>query len=211
MGRGGAGIETKDLSITLKAAAEAVQQVEATPAAKQPEVAALISTVGELTGALAEADERAKRLERELTEPRTAQIGLVRCGNANAVGELLREQTFVGEGLGCYYNSDVRSDAVEWSAEQREDYWTQIDWIERDDDPWNDYDMVVSSSHGYSFSFEGLTVEACWYWDGDGVLTFRVWEGERLLRSLQNTDCKKTYRWNDEDAPGKEQRPIVSI
>lgn len=126
------------------------------------------------------------------------QDGMLRHGDANAVGELLREQTFTGEGLGCYYNFEVRNDARAWDESERQQFFCEIGYIDpSDDDQWNDWKEVVAGSQGYSFDFAPYQIEVAWYWDGDGVLCFRVWRDGELLRSLINYDCKKPYRWEE--------------
>jgi hypothetical protein len=168
------------------------------------------SHIQALSEQLEESLEREKQLQEKLAAPSSAQEALIRYGDPNALGELLREAGFIGEGLGCYYNFDVRADAKEWDSAERQNFYTQIGWIDpTDPDEWNDWEEVVNKSHGYSFSFENVKVEMAWYWDGDGVLAYRVWRDKELLRSIINSDCKKPYRWEEVEALNRD-RPVSS-
>ena len=119
----------------------------------------------------------------------------------NVLGETLRDLTFVG-GYGCYESFDVRADAVELPHEEAEQFFWPGNG--EDDNWWGD---VATDQHfGYRYEHQGLTIECFWYWDGDGDLAFRVSKDGRVLRAIENTDCKKGYRWEDHEPPVGERR-----
>lgn len=172
----------------------------------------LAEYVEALSSELRNALKREAALERE--RPINAEEGMLRFGDANAVAELLREQLFIGDGLGCYYNFDVLTDAREWSEEERKQFFCEIGYIDpADRDEWNDWQEVAARSHGYSFNLDPYQIEAAWYWDGDGTLCFRVWHNGELLRSLINYDCKKPYRWEESERLhfDKQLAPAASV
>lgn len=112
--------------------------------------------------------------------------------NPDTLGELLREMTFVGEGYGCYVNFDVRRDAAPLPHATAKRIL-----IGDDPEDWADYPDDTFS--GYVYVFDGLIVEAYWYWDGDGTLVFRLRSGalSEPIRTIGNGDCKKSYGWVD--------------
>lgn len=120
----------------------------------------------------------------------------------NVLGEHLREVTFVGEGYGCYETFDVRPDAEDLGHEEA------MKFITGDTDPYGDGDwpLDVERYEGRRFRYQGLTVECFWYWDGDGVLAFRITHPQLgVLRVIENDDCKKSYCWDDVDLPGNSE------
>lgn len=119
--------------------------------------------------------------------------------HTDGLGEALRTFTFVGDGYGCYENFDVRPDATPLSEEQlktllaattpRSRGWSEEEWIAEK--------QTYSRCEGYSFKEGNLTIEAFWFWDGDGTLYFRVKEGDTIIREIVNRDCKNDHEWVD--------------
>jgi hypothetical protein len=117
-------------------------------------------------------------------------------GPTDLVGEWLRWQTFVGRGLGCYENFDVREDAKRWTRDERVIYWHDLV------DP-ESVEEIADAGKGYTYCLYAdgdncILIDVVWYWDGDGVLEFRVGDNHRIIRKVVNNDCKKSYRWVDE-------------
>lgn len=117
---------------------------------------------------------------------------LLREVDSNVVGELLRDLTFLGEGYGCYSNFSVRSGARKWYPRQRRDWWQALGVDEEC------LDEVAFLGEGYTFDLDGYLIDVCWFWDGDGTLTFCVSREADVLRTLYNGDCKKDYGWRDD-------------
>lgn len=86
----------------------------------------------------------------------------------DVIGEALRRQTFVGEGLGCYQTFEVGSDWVLMSIEP---------------DAWGTY------NHRYINRWNGII--CTFFWDGDGTLRYTFPDGSFVI----NYDCKCTYDW----------------
>jgi hypothetical protein len=124
---------------------------------------------------------------------------LLHYGEDNAVGELLRDVTFTGDGYGCYSTFEVRSDAREWHELERTDYWRARHAGE------DDYIEELASEEaalgsGYTYTFANHRIDVCWYWDGDGHLEFLVYDPDGdPMRRLYNTDCKNAYHWDSEE------------
>lgn len=94
--------------------------------------------------------------------------------NPDTLGELLRSYAFVGEGLGCYQNFDLRDSFLFITKYHLDDGYTKV--------------RVTESKCKYT----GL--EVYYYWDGDGYLQF-TYEGV----TVYNSDCKCTYGWRFKD------------
>lgn len=123
----------------------------------------------------------------------------------NTVGERLREETFAGEGYGCYSTFELRDDARIWTADEQRRFWLDVDRIAREDP--EELELMVEAGQGCTFSLEGLTVEAGWWWEGDGTLCFRITDQDgQVLRRIINTDCKKSYDWQELDPVDCEHR-----
>src|SRR4051812_10905638 len=89
--------------------------------------------------------------------------------NANAVGELLRNEFFdQTKGMGCYETFDWRSDVTPLPDEIEEDGDTYL-WRK-----------------GVK-NFQGNRVVCVWMWDGDGTLEFHIY-GDKECIYLLNTD-----------------------
>ena len=115
----------------------------------------------------------------------------------NVLGEHLREETFVGEGYGCYSTFDVRPDAEDLGHEAAMKFF--------DVDPSADWPLDVQFE-GRRFRYQGLIIDCFWYWDGDGTLAFRITHPLLgLLRVIENNDCKKAYYWDDADLSGNSE------
>lgn len=114
--------------------------------------------------------------------------------SADAIGEYLRGRAFPESGdgeFGCYTTFVVREDAVEMPPKQRLALLSMI-W---DQDPDDDLILEAAESRGYVFSEDDWRIEMIWFWDGDGMLAFRVWVPQGLICAVANTDCKKPYGW----------------
>lgn len=111
---------------------------------------------------------------------------IARC-DPNALGEMLRDITFVGEGYGCYSDFDLLPEAVKLSKADREIFWRASKY----EDP----EEVAGMGEGCIYSIGDYRIEMVYYWDGDGVLAFRVYKGLQILAHIENDDCKKNYRW----------------
>jgi hypothetical protein len=113
----------------------------------------------------------------------------------DVAGELLRELTFVGEGYGCYSTFEVRDGAVQWGEESRRKFWLQLE--DPNDDEASERALELAGwGEGYTYTLGPVVVNVCWYWDGDGCLAFQV-RGPDFERVVENTDCKKSYGWNE--------------
>lgn len=130
--------------------------------------------------------------------------------DANAVGEILRALTFPkhntdAEALdayafGCYSTFEYREDAVRLEGEER------LELIGLDFGPWDfeddgdrrEYESELAhierNATTIRFFEGGVQIDCYWYWDGDGILLYRVRRGASE-RIVSNGDCKKNYRW----------------
>ena len=124
-----------------------------------------------------------------------------------ALGEMLRAWIFVvpeGDdwGYGCYTTFDVRPEArkCRWSNKEIfAEFWGM------DNDEWEEEYAGFIEAEAYAFNWFGYQVEVAWYWDGDGMLSFRIWGPHgatathelELVRWIENNDCKKAYPWCD--------------
>lgn len=119
--------------------------------------------------------------------------------NPNLVGELLRGFAFTEE-FGCYSCFEVRGDATRWSASELGDFWRE-EISQQHLTPEEHAEQVaecVLLGEGYTFNFDRYSIDMAWYWDGDGILLFSIYDQEnKLIRSLSNDDCKKNNRWVD--------------
>jgi hypothetical protein len=118
---------------------------------------------------------------------------LVTDSHPNGLGELVRSLVFTGDGYGCYTTFDFHPQARVWDEGECERFWLELGWC--DDEEARFY---ANCGSGCTLSLEGLRIDACYYWDGDGVLCFRLFgEDGRLLREIVNSDCKKSYEWRE--------------
>lgn len=122
---------------------------------------------------------------------------IIEDAHENLVGELLRDFTFVGEGFGCYATFDVREGAAEWDHVQKVHWWRWFGYDNDDQGHGDTTSEIADRGQGYGYELDGYKVDVCWFWDGDGVLTFCVGKDGAILRRLYNGDCKKDYNWHD--------------
>lgn len=103
----------------------------------------------------------------------------------NVVGELLRSITFIGEGIGCYENFDVRSDA--------ENITKQLDDLNREFELLlNDEDIEIATA--FRFYDYGIRIIVIWFWESDGTLIF-YFDCEQGSYIIRNDDCKNDHSW----------------
>lgn len=107
------------------------------------------------------------------------------------LGETLRAITFVGKGVGCCDNFEVREDAELWSKEER------LAFIRRHYKNPEHREFLTGIGEGYTYPQGSLEVDVFWYWDGVGTLLFLVRDGDRIIRAVDNTDCKNESAWED--------------
>jgi hypothetical protein len=81
----------------------------------------------------------------------------------NTLGEVFREITFIGEGLGCYENFEVRKDAVPWSEDEKKLFIVRSLWSDEGDQ---------KTGEGYTFVEGNLQIEVFWCFNGDVTLIF---------------------------------------
>ncbi len=121
--------------------------------------------------------------------------------SADVMGEKLRSLFFVNDGnqkihggneqykqLGCCETFEVRKSAVKITGRQAWKLLCKfggIDWG-------SPMYYKKPKAYGYRFLLMDKACYCCWYWDGDGTLLFVLPD-----RVLINTDCKKTYGWED--------------
>ncbi|OGN02111.1 MAG: hypothetical protein A2655_00090 [Candidatus Yanofskybacteria bacterium RIFCSPHIGHO2_01_FULL_43_42] len=111
----------------------------------------------------------------------------------NGPGEALRALTFVGNGYGCYQNSDVRLDATPWSDDFRHTFIAYNQLIQPDD-----MSFLFDQSRAYRYHIDTLTVDVFWVWDGDSKLYFCLREGAKNLAEIISYDCKHGDEWREE-------------
>lgn len=106
--------------------------------------------------------------------------------DANAFGELMREQIFDhSKGYGCYSTFDLNEGYEELDDPVSTLSPKEFEVFYGDPDPdfaadWQNRTCGVTNGLVYGY----------WYWDGDGVLLVRC-EGIAAI----NHDCKKDYYW----------------
>ncbi len=106
----------------------------------------------------------------------------LQAGAVNAVGEILRVNTFVGEG----FNFDIRRSARDIKAQvaERPEFFAKFDWTPEE---WEKASV-------YHYSDYDMRIVVCWYRDGDDCLQFYV-ESDCSLFLVRNDDCKKDHNW----------------
>lgn len=110
---------------------------------------------------------------------------------------MLREVTFPGDGYGCYSTFEVREAARKWAHRERVNWWRGFGYGD-DEESGTTAKEAADMGAGYSYEIGGYQINVCWFWDGDGILTFEVCDSTGyVLRRLENNDCKKSYRWED--------------
>lgn len=125
----------------------------------------------------------------------------------DAKAEVLRQLVFKKEydefygkkyqKLGCYRTFDVNPEFVEINPKD-EKYaflYKHLDWDYYDEELGHCVSGIEyweSKVQGY----ESPDIIAMWYWDGDGTLLLHI-KGENT--AYINSDCKKTYDWDEID------------
>jgi hypothetical protein len=127
--------------------------------------------------------------------------------DANAVGEFLRAITFVNDGsefsYGCYSSFDTIPEATQLSREDRVTFWLSQPpapkWLYMNPEPIEkeDAEEQADQGEGCVYNINNYRIEMCYYWYGDGTLSFRVYKGMETIAHIQNTDCKKAHEWED--------------
>lgn len=119
---------------------------------------------------------------------------------SNNIGEYLRAIAFAehdGESeVGGYTTFAVRADARPLTdSEFQELHFPGVDEKLLDQDDLDDLAEVKKIAHTGVFDHQGLTIKMLSYYDGDGVITFAVYQDDKLVVMFSNNDCKKNYRW----------------
>ncbi len=133
----------------------------------------------------------------------------IETADPNVVGELLREITFVtprDDDFGCYTTFEVRDDASRISDSEREDFWRKKigdspgigwGWDSGEEALEHEIHERLQMGEGWWFVYQDLKIECHWYWDGDGVLYFKLTDPNTSIQFV-NSDCKKNYGWRTE-------------
>jgi hypothetical protein len=125
--------------------------------------------------------------------------------DANSLGEFLRAATFREHGTGpngnwnygCYTCFEFHKEAEPMDEREREEYWYSF---ENEGPPYNEAieraKEATELGSGCIFELDGYKIECCYYWDGDGTLSFKIYnDPDTPLASIINTDCKKPHEW----------------
>lgn len=118
--------------------------------------------------------------------------------DANALGEFLRAATFVGEGIGCYNSFDLVPEALEFQFKTRRAFWYST--RRNDGPPYGErLDFAREAAElgrGCTYEIDGYRIDMCYYWDGDGILAFKVYNPDNAcIANIINGDCKKPSCW----------------
>ena len=104
-------------------------------------------------------------------------------------GEALRRYLFVGPGLGCYANFDLRP---EFSAlDKATPLGAQVLRILFA----GQYPDCDAREVAQVSLYASATELVAWWWDGDGTLLVGELDEGKLTRAAVNDDCKKAYGW----------------
>jgi hypothetical protein len=106
--------------------------------------------------------------------------------DANMLGEILLDYSFVGEGRGCYSNFELRDCFREYSS-GRDQF---ADRFIGEGDLFDTYEYAQEIEGIKSYINPEIELIVCWNWSGDGHLIFKL--GPLIL---ENTDIKKSYNW----------------
>lgn len=98
------------------------------------------------------------------------------------IGESLRDFSFIGEGLGCYHDFELREGFVRLEEESSmgKVLMQSMNYVEE----------VEYAPSVHLYHHPKLNLYLSWYWDGDGTLLFGYQD-----KWVLNTDCKKRYDW----------------
>jgi hypothetical protein len=134
---------------------------------------------------------------------------LIRDGDADAVGEILRSIIFPYPGFGGYETFALHPDAQTWNKEMVAKFWEEEIlmesevWLEEDEyDSWKTEpdESILATGEGCTLAIDDILIQASWFQDGDGILAFSVSNIENQpIRAVINTDCKKNYGWEDSE------------
>ena len=134
----------------------------------------------------------------------------MRCRDVpDALGEILREWAFIGDGTGCYANFDVRPDLEQTEPGQREFemlFGRSFDPSPVPDGSWGDPDSYYLER--IRWYRHPCGIEVGWLWDGDGHLGFFVPElrDEFYTGFISNSDCKLDHGWRFHEQNDVEER-----
>ena len=124
------------------------------------------------------------------------------------LGEFLRSFIFVGAPgeLGCYSTFDTIDPIRTLDESERIGFWETVSNTYHLDEEDATYDEIQTAeednrelaelSKAYAFQVGEAELTMGYLWDGDGTLAFSVNYGDDR-RAVINTDCKKTYRWQN--------------
>lgn len=113
--------------------------------------------------------------------------------SADRLGEALRNLLFdpTKEGIGGYHHFDLNPDYA-FATLSTDQAWSVLDY---EDEEQSEQSIIPD---GWTVYLRPVYVDMVLLWDGDGHLVFRITDEEgNVLRIIENTDCKKTYRWED--------------
>lgn len=110
--------------------------------------------------------------------------------SADRLGEALRALLFdpKKEGTGGYYHFDLNPDYA-FVPLTTDHAWDVLGWDHLDE---------CLKPNAWTVYLRPVYVDMALVWDGDGHLVFRITDEEgNVLRTIENTDCKKTHGWKD--------------
>ncbi len=128
-----------------------------------------------------------------MTEATTPTIPLPIDTDPNVVGEILRRLIF-GSELGAYYSFTPAVKTTAWDQARLARVLEDLTGLAGDE-----LEFLLSNGDGFTCQLGELTVETCWFWDGDGTLAFQIKHDGQVHCTLVNSDCKKPNRWESHD------------
>lgn len=164
---------------------------------------------------------------REMLPDDATAASLLFNADANAVGEILRSLTFPEQNtdgdiatyaFGCYSTFVVREDAIPIEGQEKtelvEHYVGEppVDLPDPEEVEWYEEErrIVERGCTAIRFFEGGVQIDCFWYWDGDGYLLYRISSGESR-RMISNNDCKKDYRWVEDERELSPEGSIVTM
>jgi hypothetical protein len=130
-----------------------------------------------------------------VSSPRSSVSGLQRIietGEPDAVGGILRSLTFVGEDDGANHAARVRTDARPWTEGAKAEFYREH-ISSRPEKGAAD----VQAGSGFSYAVGSMAVDVFWFPGEDGVLYFRVMQGDRVLRRVATWHASAGSGWED--------------
>lgn len=117
---------------------------------------------------------------------------LIATDDPNQLGEYFRNHVaFTNEGFGCYSNFNLTPGFTEITKSNDTNLHTELSVLLTCKSWRGEFqDKIATYSNG--------SVDVAWYWDGDGVLLFRVRDRQRHNGKpliLIHPDCKNDYEW----------------